>query len=196
MTTTRMPLMNTYHLTKVTKNYPLLLALFPLLLAFASQPAFAHSGATGSSRTSNVTLNNGSWRNILSIPVLLSNHTHYCTVVGSADARHVSGNTGNHQYTFGLSLDGAVPAAGVTRTVELNNNPGVDDPNVIEIGSTAFFTVPAGVHTFRWRARRSNGNGSAVVDDASMTINCFKKRLGFIILPPIPVPPVIENPAQ
>lgn len=159
----------------------LLLALMPAWLALTPHSVLAHDGATGSSTTANTTLNNG-WQTVLRSTVNNQfGNTHYCTVVGSADFQHRSGNG---RYLFGISLNGANPASSVTRTVDLNNNPGVDDPNFMEVSSTAFIRIPAGVHTFHLRARRVFG-GSARVDDASMTVNCFNVNHGFVITAPL-----------
>ncbi len=171
-------------------------AALPVLLALTPLSGFAHDGATGGSTTANINLPNA-WTNILSRTLSLIGHNHYCTVVGSADYRHQSG-VGT--YEFGISLDAGIPPVGVRRTVELNDNPGVNDQNVIEVGSTAFFTVPSGLHTFRLRGRQILGGGNAQSDDASMTINCFERRLtgSFFppLIPPVIIPPVIELPVE
>ncbi|MEE9344748.1 MAG: hypothetical protein V3U88_03985 [Methylococcales bacterium] len=174
-------------------------AALPVLLALTPLSGFAHNAATGVSTTANINLPNA-WTNILSSSVFLTGHNHFCTVVGSADYRHQSGNG---TYEFGISRDAGIPAAGVRRSVELNDNPGVNDQNTIEVGSTAFFTVPSGFHTFRLRGRQILGNpilANARSDDASMTINCFERRLtGLFIpplIPPVIIPPVIELPVE
>jgi hypothetical protein len=166
-------------------------AVLPVLMALTPLSGFAHDAATGVTTTANINLPNA-WTNILSRTVSLAGHDHFCTVVGSADYRLLSGFG---TYQFGISLDAGIPIPGVTRTVELNDNPGVNDQNVIEVGSTAFFRVPAGFHTFRLRGR---GAGNAQSDDASMTINCFERSLnGLVVLPPpVIIPPVIDLPVE
>lgn len=177
--------MNIRHSVKRNIGTKLLLVLMPAWLALTPHSVLADDAAGGNSTTRNINLT-PDWQSILTTTAFLTGHTHYCTVVGSADALHRAGK-GDCQYEFGLSLAPNVPAAGVTRTVELNDNTGrlddgerVDDPNFMEVGSTAFFRVPAGNHTFRWMARKKPGIPAvceAISDDASMTVNCFQRRL-------------------
>lgn len=174
--------MNTKKPVKPLKSNKLLFALLPACLALAPHAASAMDAATGiadefeSDPDKAIVLSNNDHRIVLKREFFL-HAEHYCTVVGSADLKHVKGGGSDNRYEIGLSLDDAVPDFVVRRMVELNDNSGVDDPNFVAVSTTAFFTIPVGDHSVELKAKRVRGPGTARVVDASMTVNCFDSQL-------------------
>jgi hypothetical protein len=164
------------------RGYRLLCVLLPSFLALAPHTALALNAATGTSSQFPV---DGPGQVIVQAnvfsPIFIERFflpaAHHCTVVGSADLRHRSGGETNNRYEIGLSVDSLEPTFDVRRTVELNDNSGVDDPNFVAVSTTAFFTIPVGLHRVFFVVRRVSGPGRANVVDASMTISCFENQL-------------------
>jgi len=147
------------------------------LLGFAGGTAYAGPFALGANRTSNVTLTDpNNWQTILTISITSSPHGHACQAVASLDALNPSNNATTQTYFFTISLDNANPplgASGIERSIELRNNPGVNDPNSWPFSTNTVIGLTANSsHTLRLLGRRAFGAPNLAVDDAVLSIIC------------------------
>ncbi|MBI4673612.1 MAG: hypothetical protein HY741_18330 [Chloroflexi bacterium] len=146
----------------------------------------AHDAGWGDATTNNKSVDSAvNWTVLLSVPVNFTGtrHVHHCAVTASSDVQNSDGEGGASQnrYLFDMTMDNLSGAndGSSTRTVELNDSSGVDDPNVMQVGSTRMFgSVSAGAHTFRWLAKKeAAGVTNTNVLDSSMIVICVKERL-------------------
>lgn len=150
-----------------------------LAVTLISGTAFAHNIAGGCSSNSNKTLSNeNSFATLCSTTLSLTDDTHFCVATGSADVQNPHSGTDN-DYLFVLSTTSTGPGfdSAWERKVELNDNPGVDDPDS-EIASTVrFFQLSPGTYTFYWLGRPEGpGDANVTVADYSMGVVCTDGR--------------------
>jgi hypothetical protein len=146
----------------------------PISIAPARSQVPLGEGGDFTSTTINDTINTSTPDVLVKVTTNLTGHDHVCLVVASAEAELDISNGG--QFVFGLNVDtSASTVAGSDRTIELRDNPSVDDDNFEEVSSTHGFTVTSGSHTFYWSARALQG-ASTVVNASSMTVACFETR--------------------
>ena len=161
------------------KILPVLIAL-PACLAMISFEASAE-GVEGAKTTANIIVQNAaSWTTLSSsVVVIPGGQTWHCIATGSADGSNPApANSFDHQYRFTLSVDSANPAVdgACERTLEFDNNIGVDDLSFASVNSTCpFKNIGSGTHVFRWQARKINAsNLDLTVLDNSHTVMCSR----------------------
>ena len=137
--------------------------------------AFAHNVAAGCGSNANKTISNErTFATLCSTTVDLTDGTHFCVASGSADLQNPNSGT-NNDYLFVLSTIPAGPGfdSAWERKFEVNDNPGVDDPDSIIASTVRFFRVDPGSYTFFWLARpESSDDADVIVSDYSMGVVC------------------------
>lgn len=187
-----------------------LAAALPLCGTLMSSPALAVDAVGGSARNTAVAVaaagcnvDTGNWTVLTSV-IFNNPTTRYCIATGSADAFRPTSADGEYVYYFTVS-NAPNPRCdqGQERTLGFLNQAGISDNRVKEITTTGgwmatananpgYFTVPAGVGTIYFLARKENAAPpNLTVDDASLTVTCTDYRL----LPPIigPIDPVLTQ---
>lgn len=161
-------------------KYSNLLIVIPLI-AFWSAASSADTRAGGEGTTVNVTLDAvvvdaaDVWEILESEALTLTTRSN-CIVVACSDVSNNSTGTQDNDYRFVISLDDTSPGVNTPseRSIELSDNPGVDDPNVWPVCSTRALIVPAGSHTIYWLGSRAAPvDVITTVEDSTMTIGCF-----------------------
>lgn len=137
------------------------------------------SGIAGTGRDADVVINSTGYQTVLSIPVSFAgqNHEHYCVVLASANV--VNPATGGHtgyRYDFSVGVDGST-SEWARMVLEMSDNASHDDPNYVPVTTQRMFGPhSAAAHTFRFAVRKqAAGNPNMTIDNASMTVICFKK---------------------
>ena len=153
----------------------------------SGSPGRSNAATDGATFTDNVVLtaDGETWTALDSVVVTTPRRQNlYCMVVASVDVVN-PGTCGDPVpaglvYVFTLTLDALNPAAngGAERTVEFVNTncPVGADARAKEVTTTNFFQVPPGSH-FIYLLGRPQGDVSAAVDDASMSVVCTEQRL-------------------
>jgi hypothetical protein len=100
------------------------------------------------------------------------------TVTACSDVDNPGGSTAN-TYHFVISKDDTSPGlnTGTERTIDdFYDDPQKDDPDVVQVCSTAFFpNMAAGDHKIRWLGSKANSSmANVTIEDSSMTINAFE----------------------
>ncbi len=154
------------------------LSVLPVWLALISFKASAE-GVEGSRTTANIVVTNAAaWTTLSSSTVVIpAGQTWHCIATGSADGLNPANvNSFDHQYRFTLSIDSVNPAVdgACERTLEFDNNIGVDDVSFEDVNSTCpFKNIGPGAHTIRWQARKVAATDSNLtVLDNSHTVVC------------------------
>jgi hypothetical protein len=136
------------------------------------------SGVEGAQTTvDDLIQTDAAWDPLLSVTVTIPNtgSVWHCVATGSADAVNPGSGVDN-QYRFVLSLDSTSIAVGSAceRTIDFNQNAGVNDPNRLEVSSTCTFkSISAGNHSIRWMARKvAASDADLTVDDSSLSVVC------------------------
>jgi hypothetical protein len=153
---------------------PIWLALIPLKVSAEG------ARVDGAQTTIDVTVNTvGSgtvvWNTLLSVGITIpAFQIWHCVATGSSEAIN-PGNVDN-QYRFTLTLDDTSPTTngGCERTIDIDDNAGIDDATNIVVGSTcSFLNVAPGFHTIRWLATKvAAGDANLRVEDSSATVVC------------------------
>lgn len=137
------------------------------------------SGIAGTGTEMDKVINSTDYQTILSVPVSFAGqtHEHYCVVLASANVVNpaTGGNTG-YRYDFTVGVNGTY--SGWARMVlEMSDNPSHDDPNYVPVTTQRMFGPhSAAGHTFTFVARKqAASNPNMTIDNASMTVICFKK---------------------
>ena len=131
-------------------------------------------------RTLDFTVNNSAnWQTILTIVVpagFLAGHGHACQATASLDAKNPGGNIFPQYYFFTVTQNNPNPfisANGVERTIELRNQPGVDDLDFLPVSTNVVFGFTANTpQIIRLLGRKAAGAPNLVVDDAVVSIIC------------------------
>ena len=134
----------------------------------------------GVQRTSDFTVSNSAnWQTILTITVpagFIAGHGHACQATASLDAKNPGGDVVAQYYFFTITQNNANPfvsANGVERTIELRNQPGVNDLDFLPVSTNTVFGFTANVpQVIRLLGRKTTGAPNLVVDDASLSIIC------------------------
>ena len=132
-------------------------------------------------RTSDFTVSNSAnWQTILTLTVpanFLAGHGHACQAVASLDAKNPGGDLAAQYYFFTITQNNANPfvsANGVERTIELRNQPSVDEVDFLPVSTNTVFGFTANVpQVIRLLGRKSAGAPNLVVDDGSLSIMCI-----------------------
>lgn len=137
---------------------------------------------------------------ILTVPVDFTGqtHNHYCAVIASANVINPGNGTG-HVYEFGVGYDAsnADTFAFSNMFLDLSDNAGVDDPSWWPVTVNRVFpALTPATHTIRFQARkRVAGDPNFTIDNASMTVLCFKKYQTMLAAPEPETPPS-DNPVN
>jgi hypothetical protein len=164
----------TNHLGKSQRFWPAALVLG----IFASSLTQAANVAAGSMTTTSVTVaSDQNWTVVRSVNLTLPDtQRHTCVVIGSADMGFGGAPGIENRYRFVVTQDEINPltGGGSERTVELVDNPGVDDPDTLAVSTNQTFSgVGGGLHTYRLLARKADAiTSTAGVDDASLSVIC------------------------
>jgi hypothetical protein len=143
------------------------------IVAFSSM-SFAHNTSGGCAKTADVSISsNQNWITLCSKTLTLTDGTHNCVVTASADVTNPFAGTDN-LYRFTVdTLSNPVTNSAQERTIELNGNPGISDPDKEVVSTVRNFNLESGTYTFFWLARRVNANDAITsVDDNSMGVTC------------------------
>ena len=123
--------------------------------------------------------NSANWQTILTIVVpagFLAGHGHACQATASLDAKNPGGNIFPQYYFFTVTQNNPNPfisANGVERTIELRNQPGVDDLDFLPVSTNVVFGFTANApQIIRLLGRKAAGAPNMVVDDAVLSIIC------------------------
>jgi len=152
-----------------------------VLVAVALIPsaALAHNIAGGCGSNANKTISNeNSFATLCSATLSLTDDTHFCVATGSAEAQNPNAGT-NNDYLFVLATTPNGPGfdSAWERKVELNDNPGIDDPDTAIASTVRFFQLAPGTYTFYWLARpESSDDANVVISDYSMGVVCTDGR--------------------
>ena len=151
-----------------------LLALFPTA-------SFADARSGGEGTNANVTLDNvcdegtDIWE-ILESEALTTNSNSNCTVTACSDIANSSVATTDNDYIFTIAVDDTSPGVNTSseRSLEMSDNPNVNDPGVWPVCSTRFIAIDPGSYTVYWLGCRQTASDVATtVNDTSLTIGCF-----------------------
>ena len=153
-----------------------ILALFPTA-------SFADARAGGEATTIDVDLgnicndSNDVW-NILESESLTTTSSSNCIVTACSDVANSSVATTDNDYIFVISLTDISPgvnSSGSERSLELSDNPNVNDPGSWPVCSTRFIPIQTpGTYTVYWLGCRvSSSDVPTTVHDTSLTIGCF-----------------------
>jgi hypothetical protein len=161
------------------------LTILPVWLALISVEVSAQRcGVEGAQTTTDDPIQtDAAWDTLLAVTVTIPNtgSPWHCVATGSADALNPSGDTTQNLYRFTLSNDDINPPidSACERTLEMNDNPGVNDSDVTEVSSTCkFINVDAGNHTIRWTARKvAADDADMTVRDSSLSVVCCDDHL-------------------
>jgi hypothetical protein len=123
--------------------------------------------------------NSQNWQTILTIVVpagFLAGHGHACQATASLDAKNPGGNLVRQYYFFTVTQNNANPPisdTGIERTIELRNQPGVDDLDFLPVSTNAVFGFTANTpQVIRLLGRKFPGAPNLAVDDAVLSIIC------------------------
>jgi hypothetical protein len=150
-----------------------ILALFPTA-------SFADTRAGGEETVNNVALDNACddptdvW-DILDAEALTTTSHSNCIVSACSDVANSSVTTTDNDYLFTIALNTSpglnTPAE---RSIELADNPNVNDPGSWPVCSTRFFSIDPGTHTIYWLGcRETTSDVPTTVYDTSLTVGCF-----------------------
>ena len=138
------------------------------------------AGIAGNATGTNKVINSTTFLDVLTVSVNFTGqtHNHYCTAIASANVINPGNGTG-HLYEFGVGVDdaGAGSYSNSNMILDLSDNAGVNDPSwwPVTTNRTLSALTPA-VHTVRFQARKqAAGDPNFEIDNASMTVLCFKK---------------------
>lgn len=119
-----------------------------------------------------------SWDELVSCTVTLDvAHAHNCVVNACADAGGaVVGVNNDYRFVVSTGVGGPGLDTAWERSVELNNNDGIDDIDSIPVCTTRLFTIAVRTPsvTFYWLARKVEAaDGDMTVLDSSLTAICI-----------------------
>ena len=160
------------------RNSASLAAVVLAALVGFSGSALADDDSCGAQTAVNNTISSAdAWDSLASCTVTLeAAHSHNCVVNACADAGGpVVGVNNDYRFVVSTALGGPGLDTAWERSVELNNNGGIDDMDSIPVCTTRLVTVPAGSAsvTLYWLARKVDAaDGDMVVLDASLTAVC------------------------
>ena len=153
-----------------------------LALALFPTASFADTRAGGEETITNVTLDNACdestdvWE-ILDAEALTTTTHSNCIVTACSDVANSSVATTDNDYIFVISLTDISPgvnSSGSERSLELSDNPNVNDPGSWPVCSTRFISIDPGTYTIYWLGCRASASDvSTTVNDTSLTVGCF-----------------------
>jgi hypothetical protein len=151
------------------------------MLALIPIASFADTRAGGEETISNVALDNACdestdvW-DVLDAEALTTTTHSNCIVTACSDVANASVGTTDNDYIFTISLSDTSPGLNTAaeRSLELADNPNVNDPGSWPVCSTRFFSINPGTYTIYWLGcRESTADVPTTVNDTSLTIGCF-----------------------
>ncbi|MGQ0445626.1 MAG: hypothetical protein ACT4O2_11005 [Beijerinckiaceae bacterium] len=149
----------------------------PACVVLVSQPAKAHDFTLNVTSGTDVPINDSAnWDTIRSIGFAASAHAHNCMAVASADIANPGGAVANQSYIFTVRIDNSNPVTGgsAERTLELVNNPGVDDPAQHPVSvNNVFFAAALGSHTFYFLGRKVGAAINTEAFDGTLSVVCI-----------------------
>jgi hypothetical protein len=140
---------------------------------------FGHIASTGvSTTTDQLVTSELNYTTLLSSTFTLTKHNHHCSVIASSQTNNPGGGTVDNRYVFYMNVNGAIPYS-YARTIEFDDNVGVDDVGTIEVSSTGLFRdLPPGTYTVKWQAaKETEADANMTVTTSSMSIICTKAKL-------------------
>jgi len=156
------------------KSHLFLVTVLLSAVAFFPETSLAHDIASGCSSNTNVTISKeAAFATLCSATIVLTGHTHYCVATASAEALSPGGT--NNDYVFVISTASGGPGGDSAweRKIELNDNPGVDDPDTAVPSTVRYLTLGSGTYTFYWLAKPVDaGDANLTVADYSMGVVC------------------------
>jgi hypothetical protein len=156
------------------KRQILMATLLLSAIAVFSSMSFAHNTTGGcSSRTDFSITSNQNWATMCSKTLTLTDATHKCVVTAGAEVAN-PGTGIDNWYRFTVdTVSNPVTNSHQERTIELNQNTGVSDPNMEVVSTVREFELSPGTYTFYWLARKFNASTAAgTVSDYSMGVVC------------------------
>jgi hypothetical protein len=156
----------------------------PICLSLASFPVSAiESGIEGSQVTINKSITSTTPVTLGSSRVIIppGGGKWHCAITCSAEAVVPKGlGTLDNRLVLGVNIDNdASTLPGCDRTIDFDDNPGIDDENRETITTTCpFKNISVGTHNAFCSARKeAAGDVDMAIDDASMTVVCSDNLL-------------------
>jgi len=120
------------------------------------------------------------WNTLVSLEILIpANQIWHCVPTASADAINPGGLDNRYRLTLTKDDTSPVVGGGCERTIDIDDNAGVNDAKNILLGTTCpLLNVNAGLHTIRLLATKvTTGDANMIVDDSSLTVVCSDTQL-------------------
>lgn len=157
-----------------------ILAVLSLPIAMISpRTAFANADSCGAvTAVNDEIISATAWDTLLSCIVNLdTDHSHHCVATACADAggSPVTGTDNDYRFVLSTTAGGPGLDTGWERSVELNDNVGVDDPDSVPVCTTRQLLVSAGQPqvTLFWLARKvAASDANMTVFDSSLSVTC------------------------
>ncbi len=165
------------------KNVCALIILPVALIPFESSAEEARVDGKGNAADVVVTTVGGAsanWNTLVSVEILIpANQIWHCVATASAEALNPGGLDNRYRFTLTRNDTSPVVGAGCERTIDVDDNAGVDDATNYVVGTTCpFLNVFAGTHTIRLLATKvTAGDANMIVDDSSLTVVCTNNQL-------------------
>ena len=156
-------------------------AIFGMTGMLLPAMASAHDFTAGSSTIVDFVCTNPlAWQAINSVNIVSSPHRHGYVITASADLFNPSGSAAIDQfYHITLSVDAVNPPLdnASARTVELEDNAGVNDQSIVPVSTNVFVNIGANSnHVVRFQCRKSSASQpNLTILDNSLTIVCIQQ---------------------
>ena len=149
-------------------------------IACLSNGAKAHDVTLENEGTGGFTCTqSANWDTVRTLSLGSFPHAHGCVITGAADLDNPGGNTANQLYHITVTMDDANPVLDSTgaRTVELRDQPSVNDPDFFPVSTTSRGFAAANVgHDFILLCRKdSAGNPNIFIRDSSLIVECIQQ---------------------
>jgi hypothetical protein len=167
----------------IAKNVCALIILSVALIPFESSAQEA--GVDGKANAADVVVTTVggalvNWNTLVSLEIVIPAHQiWHCVATASADALNPGGLDNRYRFTLTRNDTSPVVGAGCERTIDIDDNAGVNDATNHVVATTCpFLNVNAGTHTIRFLATKvTSGDSNMIIDDSSLTVVCTKKQL-------------------
>ena len=143
-------------------------------VCFFPQVSLADDDACGSATTTDDVISTTTFDILVSCNLTLTTgHTHRCAATACADAAAPGGTNNDYRFVISTAAGGPGNDTAWERSVELNDNPGIDDADSVPVCTTRFLTLGSGTVTIYWMARKeAAADANMTVLDSSLSVVC------------------------
>jgi hypothetical protein len=159
--------------TTKMKRQILTATMFLFAVALLPRMSFAHNIASGCGSRNDIAVSDeNNFATLCSTRLTLTDGRHQCVATASAEAANPGGVDNLYRFTIDIDSNPVTNSA-FERTIELDDNSGISDPDAVVVSTVRHFNLASGTYTFYWLARPLDSSDATVtIEDYSMGVVC------------------------